>query len=1098
MNKTTIMDRLLIAFLVIQPILDFYMLYTNQAIQIFSFSIPTIIRLLFVFVALIYVIYKSKYNKKYFWIFGYLILIIIYLILHLTNALNFNEKIGGNFKFSYSTELFYFIRLFIPILLVYITYNLNITENKFRRAILIVSLIFSLEIVGTNILGVSLTSYGGNNKIDGTFFSWFTDNAFSFEQLASKGFFYMANQISAVLMLLLPINIYFAIESNERKFKISSVIMAISMMMLGTRIAAYGWLLMFITVPILYFLIKLFNREKIRINIYNCVSYILSFIILIIIFANSPLILKRDSFQLYSEIEEQGLNENIKEELKSIDESNDEETQAFIEDYSIKYSIPEIYVKKLYPYNKDSEFWINTIKMPYSERGGNRNLQELITKRVYSLNDNKYDKYFGMGYSRFRNAQVYIEKDFEVHFFTMGILGIILFFLPYIIIPTLYVFKAIKNKKINSFIATLCLTVYAVIGCSYFSGHCLDELLITIYLGVICGLIFKEMAKKDKISDFASKEYDSASPFISVIVPVYNVENYLEKCLNSLINQTLKNIEIIIINDGSTDNSKNIIDKYTQKYKNIRSKTIKNKGVSHARNLGVELSKGEYVAFVDSDDYVNENMYEKMYIKAKTNDFDVISTNVNLIYKNNTKKINAVFKQDILNNEIMKKRFLIDSYAVVWNKIYKKSLIKCVKFNEHSNYCEDVQYLYEVLPLANSIGFVDDYNYNYVQRKNSLITTYDEKVYQVINNFNFLNKLYVNDKRYKGYMEELEYSYVRYLYASFVKRLSKCANKITYYDGIQKVIKEVESNYPNYRQNKYLKRKKIKSVYLRLFNKRIAKLIYIFNKIMNNKTLKKVLLILIFTGFAITGALFIYFNKIIEQKVPILTYHNIVSDEEYKNNQDFFTTSESMFKKQLNFLKKRGYKTLSLDEYYCWKMGKCKIPRRSVLITFDDGYYSVYKYALPILKRNNQKGVSFVLYGNVLEQQKSGKKQNSESYLSLDDIRKSKKIYSGLEYASHSMNLHNSEMHKSRTKDEIVADIKNVKEYNNTKYYAYPNGFNNKQYRNILKENDFKLAFCFGPYKNSSKSDDNYCVSRIAAGNALPYFKFVIKMYFIY
>lgn len=104
---------------------------------------------------------------------------------------------------------------------------------------------------------------------------------------------------------------------------------------------------------------------------------------------------------------------------------------------------------------------------------------------------------------------------------------------------------------------------------------------------------------------------------VSVIVPVYNVEKYLERCLNSLVNQTLQDIQIIVVNDGSPDNSQEIIDRFEKEYPDKLKGYIKeNGGLSDARNYGMQFVEGEYVAFVDSDDYVDDTMYEKLYIKA--------------------------------------------------------------------------------------------------------------------------------------------------------------------------------------------------------------------------------------------------------------------------------------------------------------------------------------------------------------------------------------------------------------------------------------------------------------------------------------------------
>ena len=111
---------------------------------------------------------------------------------------------------------------------------------------------------------------------------------------------------------------------------------------------------------------------------------------------------------------------------------------------------------------------------------------------------------------------------------------------------------------------------------------------------------------------------------VSVIVPVYNVEKYIDKCLNTLVNQTLKDIEIIIVNDGSPDNSQEIIDKYQKKYpKKIKSYIKENGGQGSARNFGLEKATGEYIGYVDSDDFIELDMYEKLYNKAKKHDLDI-------------------------------------------------------------------------------------------------------------------------------------------------------------------------------------------------------------------------------------------------------------------------------------------------------------------------------------------------------------------------------------------------------------------------------------------------------------------------------------------
>ena len=112
---------------------------------------------------------------------------------------------------------------------------------------------------------------------------------------------------------------------------------------------------------------------------------------------------------------------------------------------------------------------------------------------------------------------------------------------------------------------------------------------------------------------------------VSVIVPVYNVEKFIGKCLDSLVNQTLKDIEIIVVNDGTKDNSQEIIDKYVKKYPDkVKSFIKENGGLSSARNFGIEKAKGEYISFVDSDDWLNDDALEKMYNKAKKDKSDIV------------------------------------------------------------------------------------------------------------------------------------------------------------------------------------------------------------------------------------------------------------------------------------------------------------------------------------------------------------------------------------------------------------------------------------------------------------------------------------------
>ena len=309
---------------------------------------------------------------------------------------------------------------------------------------------------------------------------------------------------------------------------------------------------------------------------------------------------------------------------------------------------------------------------------------------------------------------------------------------------------------------------------------------------------------------------------VSVIVPVYNVEKYLAKCLDTLVNQTLKEIEIIVVNDGSPDNSKAIIDKYAKKYKNIKAYDKENGGLSDARNFGLKKATGKYIAFVDSDDYVEEDMYEKMYNKAISGNFDMVVCDLNYLYEDSDKVVRAY--SNIKNDTTNIKEAMINIYPAAWNKIYKKELFKTGIEFKKGVWFEDVEFIYRLLPYVKTIGVVSEPFNQYLQRQGSITSSIDKRIYNYIDNWNGIVKFYKENNLYNEYYKELEYSYVRYIYATFLKQASKY-NKEDYLQAVDEAIKNVKKYFPNYHKNKYFY-KSIKGFYLLIFNKSIAKIMY--------------------------------------------------------------------------------------------------------------------------------------------------------------------------------------------------------------------------------------------------------------------------------
>ena len=316
---------------------------------------------------------------------------------------------------------------------------------------------------------------------------------------------------------------------------------------------------------------------------------------------------------------------------------------------------------------------------------------------------------------------------------------------------------------------------------------------------------------------------------VSVIVPVYNVEPYLDKCLNTLVNQTLKKIEIIIVNDGSKDNSEKIIEKYLKKYPEKIKYIKKANGVlSSARNEGLKYASGEYIGFVDSDDYVSLNTFNLMYKKAKEKNFDLVVCNLNYVYETKTKMVSAGLDKDLENEDEVKKN-IVFLYPAVWNKLYKKEILDSLKFKEGIWY-EDVEFNFRVYPRVKSIGYVDKPLIQYVQRESSISKTIDKRLFNYLDNFNGLIRYYQDNNLYNKYYFELEYSYVRYLYATFIKQLSYTNDKELFKEGVKEAIKNVQEHFPNYKKNIYLKKFGLKNIYLKTFNKKTASLLNFKNR----------------------------------------------------------------------------------------------------------------------------------------------------------------------------------------------------------------------------------------------------------------------------
>lgn len=251
---------------------------------------------------------------------------------------------------------------------------------------------------------------------------------------------------------------------------------------------------------------------------------------------------------------------------------------------------------------------------------------------------------------------------------------------------------------------------------------------------------------------------------ISVIVPIYRVEKYLRRCLDSIINQTYTNLDIILIDDGSDDGCAMICDEYKSKDSRISVIHKTNGGVSSCRNIGIEKSRGKYIVFVDSDDYVSLNMIEVLYENMISTKSDISIGNFRYVYQDYS--IDNYFpKYELVVCDNKKYDYLYDEYynivsIIPWVKIYKKDLFKNIKYPV-GIVEEDEAVVFDLFKKAKRISYIDEKIYNYVQREDSIMHSF---------NLNRLDSIKIREERIKKIKKEklgdelLKKEYFTFLY----------------------------------------------------------------------------------------------------------------------------------------------------------------------------------------------------------------------------------------------------------------------------------------------------------------------------------------------
>ena len=321
-------------------------------------------------------------------------------------------------------------------------------------------------------------------------------------------------------------------------------------------------------------------------------------------------------------------------------------------------------------------------------------------------------------------------------------------------------------------------------------------------------------------------------PKVSIIVPVYNSEKFLKKCIESMINQTYKDIEIIIIDDGSKDNSREIIQEYQNKDSRIKYLYQKNSGQAVARNNGIKVSIGEFISFLDSDDYIDTEMIEKLYNKAIKENTDIVVCDALKVYDDRPSEILKGLKFEISD---IKKKYIISS-AGPWGKLIKKNTIteNNLFFKENIIY-EDFAVVPAYALFAKKISYIEEPLYLYYQRVGSTMNqeSYNKKFEDIFVAYDNLTNIFKDAKQYDDYIEEFKYLYLEHLLRGASFRFLKYDK----YDMLDKVIKY--NTFSNIFGCKYLKlytSKEIKLMKL-LYSKKYKtiRLMYLLKKMLYRK-----------------------------------------------------------------------------------------------------------------------------------------------------------------------------------------------------------------------------------------------------------------------
>jgi glycosyltransferase involved in cell wall biosynthesis len=292
---------------------------------------------------------------------------------------------------------------------------------------------------------------------------------------------------------------------------------------------------------------------------------------------------------------------------------------------------------------------------------------------------------------------------------------------------------------------------------------------------------------------------------ISVIVPVYNIEAYLNKCMESLRNQTFDSYEVILVNDGSTDKSGEIAEEYAKLHsETFRFVSQENMGLSEARNTGLRYAKGKYVCFVDSDDYVETAYLEELYRCAQKDDADLVFCAFQSVDEQG-KVLKEVYESGFESGRVYtieERKDLLLTQNAAWNKLYKKEIIDkhSLTFTAGAWY-EDLRFVKKYMLYATKFVYCDRILLNYLIRQGSIMNSMGSKRnVEIIDAFDEVIAFYKQKNVYEQYVDEIEFLAIEHMYIATLVRLIRAKDK----EQWKKIREAFVERFPNYKKNQYL------------------------------------------------------------------------------------------------------------------------------------------------------------------------------------------------------------------------------------------------------------------------------------------------------